>query len=347
MKAAFPDWLDAPWQHLLRTHRQSRMPHALLLTGQDGIGKRLLADKLAGLLLCERPDDQGNACGRCAACGWLRAGSHPDLTVLNPEETGKAIKIDQVRALCVELGMTSHAGRYKVAIVAPADAMNINAANSLLKTLEEPTASTLLILLTASPGRLPATVRSRCQQLGIRTPQPVPALAWLHTSCDIGDRMARRCLQIAAGAPLVAAELAGSDSLALYDRRLAELSAVFSGQMDPLRAASDWTDDRVGSTLRWWQAWLQALIRWQQAGQHPGEPSVAPLLQRITEKVDCRQLFELSDRVAMALNSLGSGLNRQLIVENLLIDWARLAGTAARPSRTAGRQVQGYDNETR
>jgi DNA polymerase-3 subunit delta' len=337
MKVVFPSWLEASWQHIVQTYRQGRLPHALLITGQDGIGKELLVDRLTALLLCERPDEQGNACGECAACGWLRAGTHPDLAVLNPEEPGKAIKIDQVRALGVELGMTSHAGRYKVAVIAPADALNVNAANSLLKTLEEPTANTLLVLLTASPGRLPATVRSRCQQLSIRAPGTETALEWLQASRGIDRAVAGRCLQIAAGAPLAAADLAGSDGLALRDQRLAELSAIFNGQLDPLRAASGWSGEHEASTLRWWQAWLQILIRWQQAGQCPDEPQAAQLLQQIAEKVDCRQLFELSDRVAMALNSLGSGLNRQLLMEDLLIDWARMAGRPSRPSRTAGR----------
>jgi DNA polymerase-3 subunit delta' len=337
MRAVFPHWLEAAWQQLVRTYRQGRLPHAVLITGQDGIGKSLLVDRLAALLLCERPDDLGDACGQCAACGWLRAGSHPDLTMLHPDEPGKAIKIDQIRSLCVELGMTSHAGRYKVAVIAPADAMNVNAANSVLKTLEEPTASTLLVLLTASPGRLPATVRSRCQRLGIRTPAADEALEWLHTSRGIDRAVAWRCLQISAGAPLAAAELAGSDSLALHDQRLAELSAIFSGHLDPLRAASDWSGEHEASTLRWWQTWLQALIRWRQAGQGPSEPQVAQLLQQIAEKVDCRQIFELSDRVTMALNSRGSGLNRQLLMEDLLIDWAGLAGRPSRTSEATGR----------
>ncbi len=337
MKVVFPDWLEAPWQQIVRTYQGGRLPHALLITGQDGVGKHLLVDRLAALLLCERPDDQGNACGQCAACVWLRAGTHPDVTVLNPDEPGKAIKIDQVRALSVELGMTSHAGRYKVAVVAPADALNVNAANSLLKTLEEPTRNTLLILLTASPGRLPATVRSRCQLLRIGAPRLEQALRWLQSSHGIDRAVAERCLQISGGAPLAAAELAGSDGLALRDQRLAELLAIFNGQLDPLRAAGGWSGEHEASTLAWWQSWLQALIRWRQAGRCPDEPQVAQMLQQIAEKVDCRQVFELSDRVAMALNSLGSGLNRQLLMEDLLIDWARMAGRPSRATEAAGR----------
>ena len=336
MTEHFPDWLQAPWQQLARTWGQGRLPHALLLAGPAGIGKHLLARKLTSLLLCQQPDADSGACGRCPACTWLRAGSHPDLSELVPEEPGKAIRIDQVRALGVELGMTSHAGRYKVAVIAPADAMNVNAANSLLKTLEEPTASTLLILLTASPGRLPATVRSRCQQLRIPGPATGQALDWLQGQ-GIERALAERCLQIAGGAPLAAAQLAASDSLDLRDRWLDELVAVFDGRLDPVRVADDWAGAHEAGALQWWQSALQALIRWQQAGEAPGEARLVQMLRQITEKVDCRQLFELSDRITMAVISLGSGLNRQLLLEDLLIDWARLAGKPPARSTAAGR----------
>jgi len=336
MNTRFPVWLEPAWKQLVCSWQQDRLPHAVLLAGPDGIGKQLLADRLAALLLCEQPTAEGDACGHCQACGWLQAGSHPDLAVLNPEETGKAIKISQVRELGVALGMTSHGGRYKVAVVAPADAMNVNAANSLLKTLEEPTSGTLLILLTASPGQLPATVRSRCQQLRIHVPGAGDALDWLRAGAIETD-LGRRCLQIAGGAPLAAAELAASDQLAVRDQRLTELAAVYNGTRDPLRVAADWQGEYEARTLRWWQGWLQALVRWQLAGLPPDEPQLAQTLQQISESVDCRQLYELSDRVTRALNSLGSGLNRQLLLEDLLIDWARLAGRpSARVKATGG-----------
>lgn len=337
MSVVFPDWLDTAWQHLAGTCRQGRMPHAVLLTGQGGVGKRRLADRLAASLLCERPDASGNPCEQCTACTWLQAGNHPDLNAVIPDEPGKAIKVDQVRVLCAELGLTSHAGRYKLAIIAPADAMNANAANSLLKTLEEPTDNTLLMLISASPGRLPATVRSRCHRVHIHTPDRESALNWLEMHGGVDRVMADRCLQIAGGAPFIAAELAESGGLELHDRRLTELVAIFQGQLDPLRAAGDWSGEHLATTLRWWQMWLQALIRWRQTGQGPGEAQMAQLLQPISEKVDCKQVFGLCDRVALALNDLGSGMNRQLLVEDLLIDWASLTGRPLRPFTATGR----------
>jgi DNA polymerase-3 subunit delta' len=265
----------------------------------------------------------------------LQAGSHPDLLWLVPEEVGKAIKVDQVRALTGELFMTSHAGRYKVAIIQPADAMNKNAANSLLKTLEEPTDNTLLVLLTAQPGRLPATIRSRCQQLQVAVPDALMAQQWLQ---DTGMESGRAILylQLANGAPLKAQQLAETESVGTRDQRLQQLVAVFQGSLDPVETAKEWMGESERQSLAWWRAWLEDMIRWQQGGQPPREPEVAQKLQRIVETVDCRQLFDLSDKVSNALNSLGSGLNRQLILEDLLIFWAKLADLTSYRTRVVG-----------
>jgi DNA polymerase-3 subunit delta' len=316
-------WLQQYRERLNRTRVQGRLPHALLISGKDGVGKRVLAEQLAHSLLCEQPAADGQPCGRCAGCGWLQAGTHPDLLWLMPEEAGKAIKVDQVRALTGELYMTSHAARYKVAIIQPADAMNRNAANSLLKTLEEPTDNTVLVLLTALPGRLPATIRSRCQQLQVALPDALSAQQWLQDTGMVTGQ-AIRYLKLANGAPLKAQQLAETDSAGTRDRRLQQLVAVFQGSLDPVEIAKEWMGESERQSLDWWCAWLEDMIRWQQGGQPPLEPEMAQNLQQIVKTVDCRQLFDLSDKVVSALNSLGSGLNRQLILEDLLIFWAKL-----------------------
>lgn len=328
--STLPDWLEPAWKHLLQMIRQEHLPHALLISGPEGLGKHLLADRLTQYLLCEHVRETGLACGECNACNWLRSGTHPDLVQMQPEEAGKAIKVDQVRKLGTDLGMTSHSGRYKIAVIQPAEAMNVNAANSLLKTLEEPTANTLLMLLSATPGRLPATIRSRCQQIRIDCPSGLIAKAWL-VQQQIEDSIASRCLAMSGGAPLTALTLAGSDSLEQHDRCLDELMAIYSGKQDPLRVAEQWARDVTIQRLmmQWWQQWVNSLIRWQQAGIADLDAEVAQKLRQIVEKVDCQQLFALSDRLARGLSGMTSGLNRQLLLEDLLIDWAGLSGKSA------------------
>ncbi len=333
MRDATP-WLLPVWQQINRARLQSRLPHAMLLAGSEGVGKQLLADRLAHALLCEAPDEQGKACGQCAACGWLHAGTHPDLLVLKPDEPGKAIKVDQVRALSAGLAITSHGGRYKVAIVRPAEAMNLNAANSLLKTLEEPTANTLLILASAAPGRLLATVRSRCQQVQVPTPTQAQALDWLATH-GVQDEAATRSVLLAGGAPLRALSLHESGAEAVMAECLEQLQALGEGRLDPLAVASAWQGDDIALRLGGWRQWLQWLIRARLAPVDKVASGVVQKLQTITESVDCKALYQFMDRIDSALATLGSGLNRQLVLEDLMVRWASM------PTRRQNNVMQG------
>lgn len=323
------EWLDPSWQRLNRVRLQDRLPQALLLLGAEGVGKRVLATRLASALLCQQTRDDGELCGRCPACGWLRAGTHPDLMLVEPAEAGKAIKVDQIRALCTELAMTSHGGHYKVAIIRPAEAMNANAANSLLKTLEEPTDDTLLMLLSAAPGKLPATIRSRCQQIRLELPSVDTARRWLESQ-GLSAQDASRCIQTGGGAPLKALELGQSGLAELRERRLDELSRVLAGQVDPVQLAGTWVGEHESESLRWWLEWLRELIAWRCAAATPNDGSAAHKLQNSSKAVDSRRMYQIADGIIQALNNVGSGLNRQLILEDLLISWASMSGSSHR-----------------
>ena len=145
-------WQSEQWKKLVGLIEEDRLPHALLLAGVKGIGKFRFAEALAQLLLCDNPVN-AVACGQCKACQLNLAGTHPDMKYLQPEEGAQMIKVDQVRAVVQFLDQTSQQGGYKVAILSPAEAMNINAANALLKNLEEPAGKTLLILVTDPVAR--------------------------------------------------------------------------------------------------------------------------------------------------------------------------------------------------
>ena len=157
-----------PW-HTVEFERilaeTTSLPHAILIQGRHGIGKAAFAHTLAQALLCESPEPSGAACGRCAACHWLDAGTHPDYRQIEPESFAEAdaeeqggdkkkaslqIVIDQIRVLPEFIGISSHRGGPKVVLIHPAEALNINAANALLKSLEEPPARTYFCLLYTS-----------------------------------------------------------------------------------------------------------------------------------------------------------------------------------------------------
>ena len=213
---------NAPLFEALKA-RFERFPHALLIHGVRGTGKLALAERVAQLLLCEDPARR--PCGRCDGCRWLAAGSHPDFRRVEPEALAKdpveveeapetpakrgkpstEIKVEQVRDLAGFLNLRSHRGRLRVALVHPAEDMNENAANALLKGLEEPPAGAVFVLVSHRPSQLLPTIRSRCVALAVPVPSGAPALQWL---AEQGVKNAERWLAYAGGAPLQALEFA-------------------------------------------------------------------------------------------------------------------------------------------
>ena len=203
--------------------RAARLPHALLIHGPRGVGKAALAEQVAQMLLCE---GKPKPCGACDACRWFLAGNHPDFRRVEPEALAKIpppadpdeepsakrakqpsiqIKIEQVRELADFLYVRSHRGGMRVALVHPAEDMNENAANALLKGLEEPPAGAMFILVSHRPAQLLPTIRSRCVAIPVPIPPRESALAWLK-SHNIKD--AERWLAYAGGAPLRAVDYA-------------------------------------------------------------------------------------------------------------------------------------------
>jgi len=236
---ALPPWLDATATTMLE--QRDRWPHALLITGAQGIGKHLLALHLAQALLCETPAAGGRACGRCVACNWVERGTHPDLRVIAPvtyDDEGNAtpadvIAVDAIRDLIAFALLSSHRGGAKVAVIAPAETLNASAANALLKTLEEPPPGTSLILVSSQPGRLPATITSRCHRFAAAIPDRAAAVAWL-----TGEKIVHpeRALALAGGAPLRAVALGADASQRTRDWLLNELSRP--ERMSPVAAGA-------------------------------------------------------------------------------------------------------------
>ncbi len=323
-------WQAAQWQRLQQARARGRIGHAWLLAGPAGLGKSAFAAALARSLLCERPAPDGEPCGECRSCHLFAAGTHPDLQRLVPEEEGKPIKVDAVREYCERSTLTAQLGGPKVAILEPADALNIAAANSLLKTLEEPTPQTTLLLVTAAPHRLPPTIRSRCQRLEFPLPDPAEAAAWLRGRITGADPAL--ALRLAGGAPLAALAMADAAVLEERGRRLSEFVAVGEGREDPVRVAEGWLATDWGRLLDWLAGWLidLARLRGGAAGAQLANPDQASVFQRLAERVDSKVLFGLVDQVLQARRAAASNLNHQLALESLLIRWA---ATPHNPSR--------------
>ena len=314
------------------------MPHALLLTGQAGLGKLAFAKAFARAVLCKQPQRDGHACGVCSSCLLLAVesvadeantrtsavthlGTHPDCLWLEPEAADKAIKVDDVRELCTALSLTSQYGGYKLAIINLADNMNHNAANSLLKTLEEPTSGAILLLVSSRPQRLPITVRSRCQRIAFHVPDAQQAIDWLAqqniTQCEL-------ILSLAHGSPLLAQQLAQADALQPRQQLIAALLAVARNQ--PLVSHAEvLARQPIFEMLGWLHDWLTDIVRVQSSAQarlmnydHTAD------INKLAQQLNLQRVYGLLDEVLNLRRMQTVSLNAQLLWEDLLISWQGL-----------------------
>lgn len=320
-------WQHADWQKLLNYWLVDRLPHALLISGPDGIGKSNLAMCFANYLLCANRKSSELRCGRCSDCHWIEVGTHPDLIQVEPAEAGKAIGIDRIRELTEALSLTARSGRYRIAIIRPADRMNTASANAFLKTLEEPATGTLLILLTARGFHLPATIRSRCQRLEIGKPDHGPALDWLQGKFSRSD--AERLLSMAAGAPLKAVELGLAGSLERRNALFEAWCGIACGRSDPVAVAEKLVSIPFQDVLTWITAWTTDMIRLAMAPRVDTlrNPDLRSALQTEALKLDLKQLFRFHERLVQAAAAIDSPLNLQILIESILLDWYSLTRT--------------------
>lgn len=315
-------WHQSQWQEINRRLEGQRLPHALLLTGAAGLGKLQFAVQLAHRLLCQSPTPQGQPCTNCKSCQLFSSGNHPDVYQIVPPEDKTQISIDQIRELCEDFYLTPQLAGYRLAIITPAEAMNHYAANSLLKTLEEPAGKSLLILVSHQPGSLPATIRSRCQRLGFAKPRHEMAIDWLTSKID-GAADAELLLAMADGAPCRAFEMADNK---LIDQRvevLKGLEAIVFGQQDPVSVAERWLKLDAKTSLYWLYSWIVDMTRLQCAEQPPylSNPDIRQSLKKISTQLRQKQLYQHMDRTIKALANVEGSLNTQLLLEDMLIPW--------------------------
>jgi DNA polymerase III subunit delta' len=322
-------WHETAWAAW--TPLRQRLPHAILIQAAEGWGELEFAQSAAQSLLCERRPADGRACGVCPACGWFLLGNHPDFRLIVPEslapesqeegaEPGKKrseqIRIEQVRDLADFLAVGTHRAGLRVILVYPAEAMNANTQNALLKSLEEPPPATAFLLVSTQPDRLLPTVRSRCLRFVLPPPELEPALRWLK---EQGVAHPESALAAVGGAPLAALRAAGNEG-----DRLAFIEGIRRPKFDPIALAE--TVQRVPpwDLVAWLQRWSFDLLLARATGTvryHVGDEK---LISELASRCEPAGIAAYLRRLAQAKALARHPLNAKLFVEDLLLQYQRL-----------------------
>ena len=325
---AYP-WHSRPFEALLT--RIDRLPHALLLRGREGIGKLAFAEAVARALLCEKPQAGGRACGQCAACAWMEQGSHPDFRRLEPEilsesrepEEGSEkkpsleIRIEQVREIAGFIAMTTHRGGAKVVLIHPAETLNVNAANALLKNLEEPPPQTYFLLVAHRWHQLLPTIRSRCEQVVLAAPSHAEARDWLGLQ---KLRDADLALAQAGGAPLLAVKFDED----YWRQREALLTAITSTGFDSLTTAEQLRETAPALVVGWLQKWAFDLVSHKVTGRVRYNPDLSDAVATTAAQLDLVEALRFQRYMVRLQRIVSHPLNTRLFLEELLLAYAAL-----------------------
>lgn len=309
-------WLEPTLNGLLDRHRSERLPHALMISGQSGIGKLTLAEVFANHLLCRN----GSYCGECKDCHLLSAGSHPDLRLVSPEEDSKQIKIEQVRSLIDWVNQTAQIAKFKVAILNPAHAMNRNSANALLKVMEEPPPNTYLILVSAEPARLLPTIRSRAQSIDVATPSLEVATSWL-VSKGRQQQDTELLLRLSDGAPIAANE--DFDDTFLSDRKTISLAwaKLVTGNADVVSTVASFGKIEADQVVLVGLSLFQDVAR-QHLNVSLINSDLTEQIHGMAQRVDSKQALNAVNRLERDLMQLkgSQNPNKTLLLEQLMLD---------------------------
>jgi len=319
-------WHQDEFRHLAA--RKAGLPHALLIHGPRGIGKLNFARALAQALLCESPLTNGDACGSCGACAWFANGGHPDFCQTEParaseeesdnSEKKATITVHQIRALAGFVNVSSQRGGVKAVVIHPAEALNANAANALLKSLEEPPPRTYFLLVSHRPHQLLPTIKSRCQKVALRAPDMPAAAAWL---AEQGIRDAELALAHVGSAPLLALELSGTE---YWGARSAFLRHLTGNDIDVIAAAEATRDCPIPDVIAWLQKWSYDLVHYQAVGSVRYNPDQRDAIGRAAAKADPLDTLRFHREMVDLQRNAQHPLNARLFVEQVLIAYRDL-----------------------
>jgi DNA polymerase-3 subunit delta' len=324
-------WYTDFWQQLL-SRLSAHSGQSPLLCGPDGCGVTELGHALAAWQLCDQPGLDG-ACGRCSQCLLIEAGHHPDLMHIYPasrdqEKKANRILVDQIREMVLFCSTTPLKARSKVVLVEPAELLNINAANALLKTLEEPGETTRFVLVSHNVASVLPTIRSRCGIQHVPPPEKSVVMKWLVAETEASEDMVESRLLLAGGCPLASLALLEDGDEVDPDQVIRQIQSVVRGESCPIETAAGLAPVGVMNVVTWWWNWLLGELKLS-LDHAPGKSEILESFG-----VTDRQAVDFSVKLIEARQILSgtSNPNQELLLESLLLDWKSVALSAEKVS---------------
>lgn len=306
-------WQEKQWQHLYQLHQTNRLPHALLFTGQAGLGKHLFAMQFAKTVLCKTALTSRIACQHCRNCLLVAANTHPDLAYVVPDKVGRGIKIEQIRNIIQQSNQTTQSA-YKIILINPAESLLVASSNALLKHLEEPTDRTLFVLITSNPGLLLPTIRSRCQLIRFTAPSRAQGKSWVHAQIpDI------KCIDelytLAGEAPLQAVAYAQTGVFEIYKNLTTALTHLTKREIDPVKLAESYLKTDLTTLLHCLMRLVSDIIK----AHFDANNNSASM--HLLATVNISFLFNYFEKLIDYQRHTKITLNQQLLLEDLFCSW--------------------------
>ena len=314
---------------MLRQHAaRGDVRHAYLFCGPPGLGRRTLALRLAQALNCTKPIAAGVPCGQCRDCKQIEAMQHPDMNVIQADSEGGTLKVDQVREVQHALSLKPYQAKYRVALFLRFQEANDNAANALLKTLEEAPAHAILLLTADTPEQLLPTIVSRCEILRLRA-LPVGAIEADLLERGVDEERARLLAHISGGRPGYARKLI-DDSTLLEKReeRLDDLQTLLPApRVEKFSYAEKLAKDKDvmrQTILIWLSYWRDVMLRVAQAETPLINIDRNMEIEFLAGRLDLRTARRVVCDLESALEKMDRNVNSRLLTEVLLLDWPKV-----------------------
>ncbi len=317
-------WQEERWQHAVRYVKDQRLAHAVLISGPKSIGKLEFCLQFIKRLNCTSPNIDGYACGTCKDCHLFNAKTHPDVRILNVDEgeeqkKSEQIKIDDIRELNQFMTLSRQQGKYKIVCINMAENVNINAANALLKTLEEPPENSILLLVSHRADALLPTIKSRCQNWKLHIPSEAQSLEWLNDQEEYAhwDSM----LKVAGGRTLHALALKRSGLGENRANFYQDVVQFLVGKVKVTKVSAKHQDEALEQLVMWQQSWCADLIRCHYDKQPITleNPDIRRSLHSLVGRVDLHLLFRFMDKLIELRRFSSAPLNKRLFIEDMLI----------------------------